>query len=304
MKATGGVFVIDDVSVQVAVGDTVEVMPPLPGRAIDKGVRAQSVRLLPLDPSQLLVMMNERDRSLFDQLQKRFESEIMPRTGPEFIAAKMAEREERHRQMGNTRYVVEPNVKDGKGGLRDLNTLFWIGKYFYRVRTSAELVGKGVLSSGEYRLFQRAEDFLWAIRCNMHFLTGRADEKLTFDLQPDLAERLLLRDEIHLVDGEDGRARAEAFEAQRVRAALRGVGEEDEQVGVPDGTLDELHHDLLELIARLDDAGRVEEDDLSGVVVVDAEHAVACAVDQLDDAAAVADRAVRSPAIHAVIRHN
>lgn len=130
------------------------------------------------------------DRKLFDQLEARFESEVMPRTGPEFIAAKMAEREERHRQMGNTRYVVEPNVKDGKGGLRDLNTLFWIGKYFYKVKTGAELVGKGVLSPEEYRLFQRAEDFLWAIRCNMHFLTGRADEKLTFDLQPDLAARL------------------------------------------------------------------------------------------------------------------
>ncbi len=134
------------------------------------------------------------DRALFDALQKRFETEVMPRTGPEFIAAKMAEREERHRQMGNTRYVVEPNVKDGKGGLRDLNTLFWIGKYFYRVKTSAELVGKGVLSASEYRLFQRAEDFLWAIRCHMHFLTGRADEKLTFDLQPDLAERLGFHD--------------------------------------------------------------------------------------------------------------
>ncbi|MDP1731796.1 MAG: [protein-PII] uridylyltransferase [Devosia sp.] len=130
------------------------------------------------------------DKGLFEQLVSRFESEIMPRTGPEFIAAKMAEREERHRQMGNTRYVVEPNIKDGKGGLRDLNTLFWIGKYFYKVRTGAELVGKGVLSADEYRLFQRAEDFLWAIRCNLHFLTGRADEKLTFDVQPDLAARL------------------------------------------------------------------------------------------------------------------
>ena len=130
------------------------------------------------------------DRALFDQLEKRFETEVMPKTGPEFIAAKMAEREERHRQMGNTRYVVEPNIKDGKGGLRDLNTLFWIGKYFYRVRTGAELVDKGVLSADEYRLFQRAEDFLWAIRCTLHFLTGRADDKLTFDLQPELAQRL------------------------------------------------------------------------------------------------------------------
>ena len=92
--------------------------------------------------------------------------------------------------MGNTRYVVEPNIKDGKGGLRDLNTLFWIGKYFYQVKTGAELVDKGVLSAEEYRLFQRAEDFLWAVRCNLHFLTGRADEKLTFDVQPELADRL------------------------------------------------------------------------------------------------------------------
>ncbi|HVX81857.1 MAG TPA: [protein-PII] uridylyltransferase [Devosiaceae bacterium] len=130
------------------------------------------------------------DRQLFDTLVSRFDNEIVPKTGPEFIAAKMAEREERHKQMGNTRYLVEPNIKDGKGGLRDLNTLFWIGKYFYRVKTGAELIEKGVLSPEEYRLFQRAEDFLWAIRCNLHFLTGRADEKLTFDMQPELAARL------------------------------------------------------------------------------------------------------------------
>jgi [protein-PII] uridylyltransferase len=130
------------------------------------------------------------DTGLFTSLEHRFESEVMPNTGPEFIAAKMAEREERHRQMGNTRYVVEPNIKDGKGGLRDLHTLFWIGKYFYRVKTSAELVGKGVFSAEEHRLFQRAEDFLWAIRCHLHFLTGRADEKLSFDVQPELAARL------------------------------------------------------------------------------------------------------------------
>jgi len=130
------------------------------------------------------------DKALFEELVLRFENDVVPKTGPEFIAAKMAERDERHRQIGNTRYVVEPNVKEGKGGLRDLHTLFWIGKYFYRVKTSAELVEKGVFSAEELRLFQRAEDFLWAIRCHLHFLTGRPEEKLTFDVQPDLAERL------------------------------------------------------------------------------------------------------------------
>ncbi|WDR01844.1 [protein-PII] uridylyltransferase [Devosia algicola] len=130
------------------------------------------------------------DKTLFDQMVMRFETEIMAKTGPEFIAAKMAERDERHKMMGNTRYVVEPNIKDGKGGLRDLNTLYWIGKYFYQLKTSQQLVGKGVLSAREYRQFQRAEEFLWAVRCNLHFLTGRAEEKLTFDLQPEMAERL------------------------------------------------------------------------------------------------------------------
>ena len=59
--------------------------------------------------------------------------EVVKNTGAEFIAAKLAERDERHRKAGETRYLVEPNVKDGKGGLRDLHTLFWIAKYFYRV---------------------------------------------------------------------------------------------------------------------------------------------------------------------------
>jgi len=166
------------------------------GQKVGHAVRSvdESLRMARSDMTVRTATLEARfltgDQALFDQLAARFESEIMARTGPEFITAKMAEREERHRQMGNTRYVVEPNIKDGKGGLRDLNTLFWIGKYFYRVRTGAELVGKGVLSAGEYRLFQRAEDFLWAIRCNLHFLTGRADEKLTFDVQPELARRL------------------------------------------------------------------------------------------------------------------
>jgi len=130
------------------------------------------------------------DRRLFDDMTARFETEIVARTGAEFIAAKLAERDERHRQMGNTRYVVEPNVKDGKGGLRDLNTLFWIGKYFFRVRTGPGLVEKGVLSASELRIFVRAEDFLWAVRCHLHFMTGRADDKLSFDMQPELAHRL------------------------------------------------------------------------------------------------------------------
>jgi [protein-PII] uridylyltransferase len=124
------------------------------------------------------------------QLETRFDKEIVTNTGPEFIAAKLAERDERHRKAGDTRYLVEPNVKEGKGGLRDLHTLFWISKYYYHVRDTAELVKRGVLSRQEYRLFQKAEDFLWAVRCHMHFLTGKAEERLSFDIQREIADAL------------------------------------------------------------------------------------------------------------------
>ncbi|RUZ69038.1 [protein-PII] uridylyltransferase, partial [Mesorhizobium sp. M7A.F.Ca.US.007.01.1.1] len=130
------------------------------------------------------------EEKLYDELMLRFDHEVVRTTGPEYVQAKLAERDDRHAKAGESRYLVEPNVKDGKGGLRDLQTLFWIGKYFYRVRTGEELVDKGVFTEGEYREFQKAEDFLWAVRCHMHFLTGKAEERLHFDIQREIAERL------------------------------------------------------------------------------------------------------------------
>ena len=130
------------------------------------------------------------EEKLFDDLVARFDREVVKSTGPEYVQAKLAERDERHRKAGESRYLVEPNVKDGKGGLRDLHTLFWIGKYYYRVRTGEELVEKGVFTDEEYRQFRKAEDFLWAVRCHMHFATGKAEERLHFDIQREIAERL------------------------------------------------------------------------------------------------------------------
>src|SRR5712672_1390384 len=130
------------------------------------------------------------DRKLYDELVARFDKEVVQGTTAEFVAAKLAEREERHRRAGQSRYLVEPNVKDGKGGLRDLHTLYWIAKYVYRVREREELIAHGVYDPREYRRFRRCGDFLWAVRCHMHFLTGRAEERLSFDLQREIAVRL------------------------------------------------------------------------------------------------------------------
>src|SRR5215218_6024048 len=130
------------------------------------------------------------DRKLYEELVTRFDKEIAQGSGPEFVAAKLAEREERHRRAGQSRYLVEPNVKDGKGGLRDLHTLFWIAKYVYPVRETGELVERGVFDAQEYRTFRRCADFLWSVRCNLHFVSGRAEERLSFDMQREIAVRL------------------------------------------------------------------------------------------------------------------
>ena len=130
------------------------------------------------------------ERKLYDELMTRFDKEVVQGTAAEFVAAKLAEREERHRRAGQSRYLVEPNVKDGKGGLRDLHTLYWIAKYVFRVQEREELIEKGVYDRREYRRFRRCGDFLWAVRCHMHFLTGRAEERLSFDIQREIAVRL------------------------------------------------------------------------------------------------------------------
>ncbi|WP_422020372.1 [protein-PII] uridylyltransferase [Roseibium sp.] len=130
------------------------------------------------------------DGELFEDLVARFQKEVVEGTSSEFIAAKLQERDERHRRQGTSRYLVEPNIKEGKGGLRDLNTLFWIAKYHYQVSSQSELVKIGVLNRAERTRFRRAEDFLWAVRCHLHFLTGRPEERLSFDVQREIAVRL------------------------------------------------------------------------------------------------------------------
>ncbi len=128
------------------------------------------------------------ESKLFELAMGRFRKDVVAGTAAEFVAAKLTERDERHVRMGDSRYVVEPNVKDGKGGLRDLHTLYWIGKYVHGVERPADLVGAGLLTAAEFRRFDRAERFFWAVRCHLHLLAGRAEERLSFDYQRRIAE--------------------------------------------------------------------------------------------------------------------
>ena len=130
------------------------------------------------------------DEALYDEVEARFWKDVVAGSVAGFVKEKLDEREARHKRMGDSRYVVEPNVKEGKGGLRDLHALFWIGKYAYRLRDVNELVEVGLLSADELRQFHRAERFLWAVRCHLHLVAGRAEERLTFDYQREIAARM------------------------------------------------------------------------------------------------------------------
>ncbi len=157
------------------------------------------------------------DVALAVELDDKLWSDLFRNTGREFIEAKLAERALRHRRQGGQRYVLEPNVKEAKGGLRDLQTLYWIGKYLHRVPSAEGLVGAGLLTAEEFAIFRRAENFLWAARCHMHYITKRATDQLTFDLQVEVAERMNYRDA-------GGRRAVEHFMQDYFRHATR-VGE-------------------------------------------------------------------------------
>jgi [protein-PII] uridylyltransferase len=130
------------------------------------------------------------DEGLAEDLLRRFQNDVVKGTGAEFVAAKLAERDERHARAGASRYMVEPNVKEGKGGLRDLNTLFWIAQYLHPGQPIEKVMQLEMFEGREIRAFIKAFDFLWAVRGHLHFATGRPEERLTFDLQPEIARRM------------------------------------------------------------------------------------------------------------------
>jgi [protein-PII] uridylyltransferase len=134
------------------------------------------------------------DQALYAESSRRFWADVVSGSERQYVAEKLAERDERHKRMGDSRYMVEPNVKESKGSLRDLHTLFWIGKYIHKVRDPRELVDVGLLTRDEYASFRRASNFFWAVRCHLHDITGRAEDRLTFDLQREVAARMQYSD--------------------------------------------------------------------------------------------------------------
>jgi len=135
------------------------------------------------------------DAALASGFIEKFQKEAAKADPRPFIAAKLAERDVRHEKAGASRYRVEPNVKEGKGGLRDLNTLFWIARSLAPESLLGRRALEGLLTPKEQRGVEQAFDFLWSVRIWLHLVTGRAEEKLTFDVQTEVARRMGFKQE-------------------------------------------------------------------------------------------------------------
>ena len=135
------------------------------------------------------------DAALFTDFATRFRAACTEAGSAAYLAAKRAEREVRHRRFGDSPFVVEPNIKEGRGGLRDLQTLYWIARYIFDSKSLLELadpqgIAGGIITLTEARLALRSWDFLWTLRFHLHYVAGRAEERLTFDLQPVVGARM------------------------------------------------------------------------------------------------------------------
>ena len=135
------------------------------------------------------------DEAPFTMFQARYIVACMEAGPGGFIAAKQKERSLRHQRYGESPFLVEPNIKEGRGGLRDMQTLYWLCRYTFGRGEPRELVGPGaplggLLTEQEAKRARRSWDFLWTVRFHLHYVAGRAEERLTFDMQPVVGARM------------------------------------------------------------------------------------------------------------------
>lgn len=130
------------------------------------------------------------NKALFEDFSERYETLRTRTDSRDFVEAKLVERSGRHQRMGQSKYMLEPNVKEGRGGLRDLHLMFWLAKYLFGITDMNDLVNQGILSRSACREFLKAHRFLATVRCHLHMLSGRAGDILTFDAQKKIAEQM------------------------------------------------------------------------------------------------------------------
>lgn len=137
--------------------------------------------------------------AVFQEFQRKFGRRVVKRKAHRFIVEKIEEREREYAKFGETVFMLEPNIKKSKGGLRDMHLLQWVGHARYGAGTVQELANRGLMAFHDYQVLQEAQEFLWRVRCFLHFEAGRAQDILTFDDQVRLAAQWGLADHPHLL---------------------------------------------------------------------------------------------------------
>jgi [protein-PII] uridylyltransferase len=137
--------------------------------------------------------------ALYDSFLKAMQSEVFHWRAASYINEKLTERFATRLKYGGSIYLREPNIKEGEGGLRDFHTAFWIAFAHFRITSLADLVRDGVLTTSQYAVFLRSRNFLWRVRNELHYLSGRKNDHLTFDLQERTARDFHYRDSTHLL---------------------------------------------------------------------------------------------------------
>lgn len=128
------------------------------------------------------------DSKLYEQLACQLSPDYIWPT-KDFTAAKIEEKKQRYRKFNETAYNLEPNIKEGPGGLRDIQIIGWVAKRHFDVESLKELVGHNFLTPHEYEQLENGQNFLWKIRFALHVLCKRHEERLLFDYQRELAQQ-------------------------------------------------------------------------------------------------------------------
>lgn len=127
------------------------------------------------------------DHGLYEEFDKLLTAEVLNRNQQKFFQAKLEESRERHARYGDSVYLLEPQLKDGEGGLRDLHTALWLAKVKYKIHSIEELVQRAIITEAELGEVLEARDFLLRVRNSLHFLTRRHFDQLTFEFQERIA---------------------------------------------------------------------------------------------------------------------
>ena len=163
------------------------------GLIVGHGIRnaKECVRMAGVDLKEKTAILDARflagDDAIWEELQRLLVDEVLNRNQHKFFQAKLEETRERHAKYGDSIYLLEPQIKEGEGGLRDLHTALWLAKVKYKVHSVEELVQRAIITAPELAEVLEARDFLFRVRNSLHFISKRHFDQLTFEYQERIA---------------------------------------------------------------------------------------------------------------------